>query len=265
MAESIANQIVVPFEESIRTMDLNRRRTFEESSNVMDELNEAFSILKKATQQLEETTNEVNSARLGLSRAEGAMTIKPRDLDRAKMKYQAASEKLSIARASYRQCDDVCRSLQNKVQMVDIPRISRMLSGLEAARGAEVRSILQSATRLDKQTADMGSQCAAGMEMKVNSIGTDDVLDNLMTGHLMAAANEGGPANVEDARRYSITRPLISRAATSHPIAFAQDNANLTPRTLAANPSPSYYPSAKYKASIELLERKTTTTSQIIQ
>jgi hypothetical protein len=264
LAESIANQIVVPFEESIRSMDLNRRRTFEESSNVMDELNEAFSILKKATQQLEDSTNEVNAARLGLSRAEGAMTVKPRYLDRAKMKYQAASEKLSIARASYRQCDDVCRSLQNKVQMVDIPRISRMLSGLEAARGVEVRSILQSATRLDKQTAEMGLQCAAGMEMKVNSIGVDDVLDNLMT-----ANSEGGPATVENTRRYSITRPLISRAATSHPVALPasqNDNANMTPRALASvNPSPSYYPSASYKASIEVLERKSTTTSQIIR
>lgn len=249
-------------------MDLNRRRTFEESSNVMDELNEAFSILKKATQQLEDSTNEVNAARLGLSRAEGAMTVKPRDLDRAKMKYQAASEKLTIARASYRQCDDVCRSLQNKVQMVDIPRISRMLSGLEAARAAEVRSMLQSATRLDKQTAEMGLQCSAGMEMKVNSIGADNVLDNLMQGQLIAAVNEGGPATVEDTRRYSITRPLISRAATSHPVALASNdnNANMTPRALAAvNPSPSYYPSATYKASIEVLERKTTTTSQIIQ
>lgn len=266
LAESIANQIVAPFEESIKNMDLNRRRTFEESTNVLGELNEAFSILKKATQQLEDTTNEVNAARLGLSRAEGAMTIKPRDLDRAKMKYQAASEKLAIARASYRQCDDVCRSLQNKVQMVDIPRISRMLSGLEAARGSEVRSILQAATRLDKQTAEMGLQCAAGMEMKVNSIGVDDVLDNLMTGNLINT-NEGGPATVEDTRRYSITRPLISRAATSHPVALAKpvENSNLTPRTLAANPSPSYYPSATYKASIEALERKTTTLSQIIQ
>lgn len=247
-------------------MDLNRRRTWEESSHVLGELNEAFSILKKATQQLEDSTNEVNAARLGLSRAEGAMTVKPRDLDRAKMKYQSATEKLSIARASYRQCDDVCRSLQNKVQMVDVPRISRMLSGLEAARGAEVRSILQSATRLDKQTAEMGLQCAAGMEMKVNAIGVDDALDNLMAGNLVNGS-EGGPATVEDTRRYSITRPLISRAATSHPVAL-NDNPNFTPRTLApaVNPSPSYYPSATYKASIEALERKTTTTnSQIIQ
>ena len=48
LAESIANQIVGPFEESIRNMDLNRRRTLEESSHVLGELNEAFSILKKA-------------------------------------------------------------------------------------------------------------------------------------------------------------------------------------------------------------------------
>lgn len=264
LAESIANQIVVPFEESIRTMDMNRRRTHEESANVLGELNEAFSILKKATQQLEDTTNEVNSTRLTLSRAEGAMTIKPRDLDRAKLKYQTASEKLSIARASYRQCDDVCRALQNKVQMVDVPRISRMLSGLEAARVTEVRSILQSTTRLDKQTAEMGLQCAIGMEMKVNSIGTDDALDNLMASNFLFT-NEGGPATVEDTRRYSITRPLISHAATSHPVALQDHTSNnkMTPRAL--NPTPSYYPSETYKASIEALERKTTTNSQMIQ
>lgn len=267
LAEQISNQIVGPFEDSIKTMDLNRRRTLDESNTVFSELQEAFSILRKATQQLEETTNEVNATRLALSRAEGALTVKPRDLERAKMKYQAASEKLSIARASYRQCEDVCRSLQNKVQMVDVPRISRMLSGLEAARGSEVRGVLQSATRLDRQTAEMDVQCGFGMEQKVAGIVLDDVLDNLMVSFSVTSgtngangANEGGPATVEDNRRYSITRPLVSRVATSHPITLN----DTVPRTLInTNPSPSYYPSETYKGSIEALERKTGA-SQII-
>lgn len=264
LAEQVSNQIVGPFEDSIKTMDLNRRRTLDESHTVFSELNEAFSILRKATQQLEDTTNEVNATRLALSRAEGALTVKPRDLERAKMRYQAASEKLSIARASYRQCDDVCRSLQNKVQMVDVPRISRLLSGLEAARGSEVRGVLQSTARLDRQTAEMDVQCGVGMEQKVSGIVLDDALDSLMINFGAGGgngANEGGPGTVEDNRRYSITRPLVSRAATSYPVAL-NDN---TPRTLAtANPSPSYYPSDTYKGSIEALERKTGA-SQIIQ
>lgn len=271
LAESISNQIVGPFEESIKAMDLNRRKTFDEASAVSNELNEAFSILKRATQQLEDTTNEVNASRLALSRAEGAITVKPRDLDRARMKYQAASEKLSIARASYRQCDDVCRSLQNKVQTVDVPRISRMLSGLEAARGNEVRSLLQSTTRLDRQTAEMDAQCAAGMEQKASSVVLDDALDSLMVCATISndVGAEGGPATVEDTRRYSITRPLISRAATSYPV--SGDARESTPRVLALananmNPSPSYYPSETFKASsIEAVERKNNTSSQIIQ
>lgn len=246
-------------------MDINRRRTLEESNGVFGELNEAFSILRKATQQVEETTNEVNAARLNLSRIEGSMTAKPRDLEKARMKYQAASEKLTIARASFRQCDDVCRSLQNKVQMVDVPRIARMLSGLEAARGAEVRGIMQATTRLDRQAAEMDAQCTAEMEQKVSGIVLDDALDSLMGA---GDVNNNNAYNVnnnayEEPRRYSITRPLISRAATSHPVALEQQST--VPRSLATQPSPSYYPNEALKASAELLERKNTgMNSQII-
>ena len=249
-------------------MEGNRRRTFDEAASISIELNEVFSILKKATQQLEESTNEVNASRLALSRAEGAINAKPRELERAKMKYQAASEKLSIARASYRQCDDVCRSLQNKVQMVDVPRISKMLSGLESARGNEVRGVLQASTRLDRQTSEMDSNCSAGMEQKANGIVLDDVLDSLITCVTFPTntQSEGGPSTVEDARRYSITRPLISRAATAFPV--SSDARDTVPRVYAGNvnqhPSPSYYPSDTYKASIEAMERKKTA-SQIIQ
>lgn len=246
-------------------MELNRRRTFEEATAVSNELSEALSILRRATQQLEDTTNEVNASRLTLSRAEGAITAKPRDIDRARIKYQAASEKLSIARASYRQCDDVCRSLQNKVQMVDVPRISKLLSGLETSRGNEVRGVLQSAARLNRQAAEMDAQCAAGMEQKACNVVLDDALDSLMACATISITNgsEGGPATVNDTRRYSITRPLVSRAATSYPIS---GEAKETPRVMLANvnPSPSYYPSETFKASIEALERKNTA-SQIIQ
>lgn len=274
LSESIANQIVSPFEENIKTMDTNRRRTFEEAVAVSNELNEAFSILRKATQQLEETTNEVNAARLGLSRAEGAITVKPRDLERARIKYQNASEKLTIARASYRQCDDVCKSLQNKVQLVDVPRISKMLSGLESSKGAEVRGILQATAKLDKNAAEMDMECANSMERKAVDVVINDGLDSLLmyasqgrppisSDHQM----EGGPSTVEDTRRYSITRPLISRAATSHPVTLNhQIDLNTAPRTLNnGNPSPSYYPSENYKSSIEALEKKNPTSSQIIK
>ena len=243
-------------------MDLNRRRTFDEALSVSNELNEAFSILRKATQQLEDTTNEVNAARLGLSRTEGAITVKPRELERSRMKYQAASEKLTIARASYRQCDDVCKSLQNKVQLVDIPRISRMLSGLESSRGAEVRGILQSTAKLDKNAAEMNLECAMAMERKAADVVTNDGLECLLmsAGHgrdtRIEGIEGGGPATVDDTRRYSITRPLISRAATSHPVALHVDP-NTAPRALNnGNPSPSYYPGETYKASIEALEKK---------
>lgn len=253
-------------------MDLNRRRTFDEATAVSNELNEAFSILRKATQQLEDTTNEVNATRLGLSRAEGAITVKPRDLDKARMRYQAASEKLTIARASYRQCDDVCKSLQNKVQMVDTPRISRMLSGLEASRGSEIRGILQSATKLDKNAAEMDLECASAMERKVGDVVINDGLDCLLMcagqggrGGMHDGGECGGPSRADDIRRYSITRPLISRAATSHPVALQVDHST-APRALNnGNPSPSYYPSETYKASIEALEKKTGGASQIIQ
>lgn len=252
-------------------MDLNRRRTLEEANSVSSELNEAFSILRRATQQLEDTTNEVNAARLGLSRAEGAMTIKPRELEKARIKYQTASEKLSIARASYRQCDDVCRSLQNKVQMVDFPRISRMLSGLEAARGTETRQILLSSTRLERRTAEMDVQCAVIMEEKVVGVVLDDAFDNLMMAGVVNAGG-GGDNNVinleTDARRYSITRPLVARAGLQDQSSNTNNNnnnANMVPRTLANNPVPSYYPSAMFKASAEILDRKNDVGSQIIQ
>lgn len=270
LSESISNQIVSPLDETIKTMDLNRRRTLDEAIAVSNELNEAFSILRKATQQLEETTNEVNATRLGLSRAEGAITVKPRELEKARMRYQAASEKLSIARASYRQCEDVCKSLQNKVQMVDIPRISRMLSGLEASRGTEIRTILQSTAKLDKTTAEMDLECASAMERKVAEIVINDGLDCLLmcsgqgNGNGIGNGSEGGPGRVDDIRRYSITRPLISRAATSHPVALQVDP-NIAPRSLnnGTTPSPSYYPSETYRASIEALEKKNG--SQMIQ
>lgn len=248
-------------------MELNRRRTLEESNAVFAELNEAFSILRKATQQVEETTNEVNAARLNLSRVEGSMTAKPRDLEKARMKYQAASEKLTIARASFRQCDDVCRSLQNKVHMVDVPRVSRMLSGLEAARGTEVRGILQATTRLDRQAAEMDAQCTAEMEQKVGGIVLDDVLDSLMGAGEPINTNGNSANNVyDDSRRFSITRPLVSRAATTHPIALEPPSSSV-PRTLIdAQPSPSYYPNEALKASAELLERKNwAPNSQIIR
>jgi hypothetical protein len=272
LSESIGNQVVGPFEESIKSMDMNRRKTLDEANSISGEVNEAFSILRKATQQLEDTTNEVNATRLGLSRVEGAITVKPRELDRARLKYQTASEKLSIARSSYRQCDDVCRSLQSKVQLVDIPRISRMLSGLEAARGSEVRQILQASTHLDRQAAEMHVQCAAMMESKVNSIVLDDALDSLMAigvvgvnggmstgnGNNNTIANNNNSSNNEESRRYSISRPIMSRAPL-------QDGT--TPRTLeACNPSPSYYPSnnTNPNSSVDALERKTNASQAII-
>lgn len=281
LAESITNQILGPFEESIKTMDMNRRRTLEEANSVSNELNEAFSILRRATQQLEDTTNEVNATRLGLSRAEGAMTIKPRELERTRTKYQTASEKLAIARASYRQCDDVCRSLQNKVQMVDFPRISRMLSSLEAARSTETRQILLSSARLERRTAEMDVQCAVMMEEKVGGIALDDIFDNLMMtsggvngsisggggGGNCGALNEINGTNLEtDARRYSITRPLVARTGLQDQSSNTNpsNNNSSTPRTLAGNPVPSYYPSATFKASAEILDRKNVG-SQIIQ
>lgn len=243
-------------------MDQNRRKTLDEANSISGEVNEAFSILRKATQQLEDTTNEVNAARLGLSRTEGAITVKPRDLDRARLKYQTASEKLSIARSSYRQCDDVCRSLQNKIQLVDIPRISRMLSGLEASRGNDVRQVLQASTRLDRQSAEMHVQCSAQMETKVNSIVLDDTLDSLMVinsgeGNNHSINNTSASDEASEARRYSITRPLVSRA----PLRDENNNLSTAPRTLSINPSPSYYPA---KSSVDALERKTAGASQMI-
>ena len=109
------------------------------------------------------------------------------------------------------------------------------------------------------------------MERKVVDIVINDGLDCLLMcagqgrgGNFFEGAIEGGPATVEDTRRYSITRPLISRAATSHPIALQVDH-NTAPRSLNnGNPTPSYYPSEAYKVSIEALEQKNGA-SQMIQ
>lgn len=228
----------------------------EETGSINSELQEAAAILKKAKQQLEECTNEVNSSRLALSRIEGAITVKPRDLERAKFKYQSATDKLSIARASYRQCDEVCRALQSKVQSVDVPRISRMLSGLESSRGQEARQVMQSAMRLDRVTAEMDLQCTSVMESKVAEVVLDDALDSLMAvnqpSYPLAAppAVSTAPLVTEDNRRYSITRPLIN----------GRSNANS--QNLTLNTSPSYYPpsnptqAAHIQSSVEALNSK---------
>ena len=63
-----------------------------------------------------------------------------------------------------------------------------MLSGLEAARGNEVRGILQAATRLDKNAAEMDLDCAVAMERKVIDVVINDGLDCLL---VSAAAGQG--------------------------------------------------------------------------
>lgn len=249
-------------------MDLNRKRVLEETSSITSELQEAAAVLKKAKHQLEDTTNEVNSSRLTLSRIEGAITVKPKDLERAKMKYQNATDKLSIARASYRQCDEVCRALQNKVQTVDVPRISRMLNGLEASRGQEARQVMQSAMRLDRLTAEMDLQCTSLMESKVSEIVLDDVLDSLMAVNqpsfpAPAPIVTTAPLATEDTRRYSITRPLIhgrgnEASAVQHPPSASAYHVStaVQPQPLTLNTSPSYYPNAQMQTSVDALNSK---------
>lgn len=261
----------------------------DESGSIDAELQEASSVLKKAKQQLEDSTNEVNAARLALSRIEGAVTMKPRDLERAKHKYQTASDKLSIARASYRQCDEVCRALQQKVHTVDVPRITRILSSLESARGQEARQTLQSAMRLDRVAAEMDVQCAALMEAKVGDVVLEDVLDSLMTVNQPLAPGQvllhdsshpyayfqsppitplGSPGD-DTRHHYSITMPLSSRAAALSPTSPTTLSTPLVDRSAVAggrtdggranltlNPSPSYYPSAQHCGSSEMLDAK---------
>ncbi len=263
MAESLGTQLITPFEESIKNMDLNRKRVLEETGSIAAELQEAAAVLRKAKHQLEDSTNEVNSTRLALSRVEGAITVKPKDLERAKLKYQNATDKLSIARSSYRQCDEVCRALQNKVQSVDVPRISRMLNGLESSRGQESRQVMQSAMRLDRLTAEMDLQCTSLMESKVAEVVLDDVLDSLM-----AVNQPSFPAQpvistiplvaAEEPRRYSITRPLMHgrQAEASTANANTVSSAYHVAQPLTMNTSPSYSPNAQLQTSVDALNAK---------
>jgi hypothetical protein len=247
LAESLSTQLIGPFEESIKTMELTRRRVHEESNAIDSELLEAASVLRKARQQLEDSTHEVNAARLGLSRIEGAVTMKPKDVERARAKYQAASDRLTLARSSFRQCDEVCRALQLKVGSVDVPRLGRLLSGLETARGHEVRQLLQQCMRLDRVAAEMDVQCTSEMETKVSGIVLDSVLDalveqaNVHHNNALALHIEDGPSSPSsEPRRYSISRPL---ASTQPPplVATPQlaSTAMLAPKTLP--PAPPHY------------------------
>ncbi len=260
LAESIGTQLIAPFEESIKNMDLNRKRVLEETGSITTEMQEASAVLKKAKQQLEESTNEVNSTRLALSRVEGAITVKPKDLERAKLKYQNATDKLSIARASYRQCDEVCRALQNKIQSVDVPRISRMLNGLESSRGQEARQVLQSAMRLDRLTAEMDLQCTSLMENKVAEVMLDDVLDSLMAVNQPSFPTQPvistAPLAAEEPRRYSITRPLLHGRPVDKSHANATGSAYHVTQPLTMNTSPSYYPNAQLQTSVDALNAK---------
>ena len=134
-------------------------------------------------------------------------------LERARARYHVASDRLNLARASFRQCDEVCRALQGKVNQVDVPRLGKLLAALEQARGLDAKQTLQQAMRIDRLTADMDLHCTTSMEHKAAAIVVDDVLDSVLCVASTAPPVSVVPLNGElpapvDARRYSITRPL---------------------------------------------------------
>ncbi len=113
--------MISPFKDTIKGMESSRKKLFEESSNLMSQLNDSETLVKKAKNTLSIAEKDYEISLNSWKKFDNSANEKEREKIRTKL--EKSEEKLNLARSSYRQCEEVSRALQQKIKNFEIPKL----------------------------------------------------------------------------------------------------------------------------------------------
>lgn len=177
MAEQLKGQLSEPLEKAIKSMQVSRQTLQEETTMLTRELRDAECAWKRAREAAEESDAAANRAKQDLATVIGNTSARPKAIDAAKLAYQRASERASLARNASRQGEERLANVRAKHASTEIPRLLQAFRRQTSQRAYDAFRALHALGEVQRQTSELDVRAASEMQDRVSRVALSDDMD----------------------------------------------------------------------------------------
>lgn len=171
-------------------MEAARKALVDEGAKQTHTLQDHYTALKKAKQQLDDVNAAYSESKDAVVKAQRSPNIKEKEIEKLNLKVTQYAEKVAAAEQNFKEIDEACKNAQLRYFQQLIPDLLQQLYNGEEERFVTIHNVLKNWAYMEKQFSEYRNKNADWMQDKIDSADVTGDLEDIFTEHMNASVVE---------------------------------------------------------------------------